>query len=142
MALGDNIRRLRVNRGMTQGDLSLKTGVKLGQISKIERNEADPKVSTIYKILSALDCSADSIFMDQEKTGVKGVLKEAFESMAKLPESEQTIIINIIDRFCVANGLTTMLEEHRLLIDISSRKKDPGVSKPLLKETIDEQPSS
>lgn len=124
MAIGDNIRRLRVNKGMTQGDLSVESGVKLGQISNIERNTADAKISTIYKIMAALECSADSIFMDQEKTGIKGVLKEAFESASRLPESDQVTLIKIIDKFCIANGLNTMLKEHRILIDISREPKE------------------
>lgn len=133
MALGDNIRRLRSAKGMTQGDLSLKTGVKLGQISKIERNEADTKISTIYKIMSALDCSADSVFLDEEKTGIQGVFKEAFESASKLPDTDKASLIKIIDKFCIANGLNTMLQEHRVLIDIS-RKRDGLESPPLLKD--------
>lgn len=124
MALGDNIRRIRVNKGMTLGDLSVETGVKLGQLSKIELNNADPKASTLYKILNALDCSADSVFMDQEKTGVKGVLKEAFESASKLPGDDQITLINIVEKFCIANGLNTMLNEHRVLINIAKKGED------------------
>lgn len=128
MALGDNLRRIRTNKGMTQGELSLKSGLKLGQISKIERNEADTKISSIYKLISALDCSADSLFLDQQKTGIKGVLKEAFESASKLPEEDQISLIKIIDKFCIANGLDTMLREHRVLIDISRKPQPNGVS--------------
>lgn len=133
MAIGDNIRRIRVSKGMTQGDLSISSGVKLGQISNIERNEADPKVSTIYKLMMALDCSADSVFMDQEKTGIKGVLKEAFESASRLPNDDQISLIKIIDKFCIANGLNTMLKEHRFLIDIS-RGPRSDESPPLIDE--------
>ena len=137
MALGENLRRLRINKGMTQGDLALETGIKLGQISKTERNEADTKISTIYKLLKALDCSADSLFLDQEKTNMKGILKEAFESAAKLPEEDQISLIKIVDKFCIANGLDTMLQEHRLLINIS--KKGRSKSESLLpKENLEQ----
>lgn len=122
MALGDNLRRLRVNQGLTQGDLSLSTGIKLGQISKIETNKAKPGADTIYKFMDALDCSADSLFMDKERTGLKGVLKEAFEYADKLPEFEQEILIEVIERFCQANGFKTMLSEHRVLIDFTKDK--------------------
>lgn len=132
MALGENLRRLRTNKGMTQGELSIKTGIKLGQISKIERNEADAKISTIYKLIEALDCSADSMLLDQEKTGIKGLLKEAFESTAKLPEEDQISLIKIIDKFCIANGLETMLKEHRILIDISNSKNRKKESETLV----------
>lgn len=119
MALGENLRRLRVARGLTQGELSNMTGVKLGQISKIERNEADPKVSTIYKLMKALDCSADRMFLDEAQAGVSGVLKEAFEEASNLPEFDQITIIRVIEKFCSAHGLNTMLKEHRVLINAS-----------------------
>ena len=119
MSLGDNLKRMRIDRGMTQGDLSNKSGVGLGQISKIERNKADPTASTIYKLMGALDCSADRLLLDKEKSGLTAVLKEQFERIAGLPEGDQEALIRIMDKFCVANGLKTMLDEHRVLIGIS-----------------------
>lgn len=119
MSLGDNLKRMRIDRGMTQGDLSNKSGVGLGQVSKIERNKADPTASTIYKLMAALDCSADRLLLDKEKSGLSAVLKEQFERVAGLPESDQEDLIRIMDKFCVANGLKTMLDDHRLLIGLS-----------------------
>jgi transcriptional regulator with XRE-family HTH domain len=119
MSLGDNLKRMRIDKGMTQGDLSNKSGVGLGQISKIERNKVDPTASTIYKLMAALDCSADRLLLDKEKSGLSAVLKEQFERVAGLPEGDQEALIRIMDKFCVANGLKTMLDEHRVLIGIS-----------------------
>jgi transcriptional regulator with XRE-family HTH domain len=124
MSLGDNLKRLRIDRGMTQGDLSNKSGVGLGQVSKIERNKADPTASTIYKLITALDCSADRLIHDKDKTGLTGLLKEQFERVSGLPQRDQEDLIRIMDKFCVANGLKTMLDEHRVLIGISG---DSGV---------------
>lgn len=119
MSWGANLKRLRTDRGMTQGDLSEDSGVKLSQISKLERSQADPKLSTIYKLIAALDCSADRLLMDEQKTGIKGVLKEQFERVATLPDHDQETLIKIMDKFCIANGLRTMLDEHRLIMDLS-----------------------
>lgn len=121
MSLGENLRRLRIDKGLTQGELSMKSGVGLGQISKLERNKADPNLSTIYKLMAALDCSADRLLMDKERVGLGGLLKEQFERVSGLPASDQETIIRIMDKFCIANGLKTMLEEHRLLINVGER---------------------
>jgi len=121
MNLGDNLKRLRTDRGMTQGDLSNKSGVGLAQISKLERNKADPALSTLYKLMSALDCSADRLLLDTEKSGLSGLLKEQFERVAGLPVEDQENLIRIMDKFCIANGLKTMLDDHRLLIGLSGQ---------------------
>ena len=121
MSLGDNLRRLRMDKGLTQGDLSNESGVGLGQISKLERNKADPTLSTIYKLMSALDCSADRLLMDKEKAGLSGILKEQFERVSGLPKRDQELLIEIMDKFCIANGLKTMLDEHRVLINVGER---------------------
>ncbi|MAA87936.1 MAG: hypothetical protein CME39_09815 [Haliea sp.] len=121
MSLGDNLRRLRMDKGLTQGDLSNESGVGLGQISKLERNKADPTLSTIYKLMGALDCSADRLLMDKEKAGLSGILKEQFERVSGLPKRDQELLIEIMDKFCIANGLKTMLDEHRVLINVGER---------------------
>tara|TARA_X000001316_G_C921937_1_gene36593 strand:- start:2277 stop:2642 length:366 start_codon:yes stop_codon:yes gene_type:complete len=110
-----------MDKGLTQGDLSNESGVGLGQISKLERNKADPTLSTIYKLMGALDCSADRLLMDKEKAGLSGILKEQFERVSGLPKRDQELLIEIMDKFCIANGLKTMLDEHRVLINVGER---------------------
>jgi transcriptional regulator with XRE-family HTH domain len=124
-----------MDKGITQGDLSNESGVGLGQISKLERNKADPNLSTIYKLMSALDCSADRLLMDKEKAGLGGILKEQFERVSGLPKRDQELIIEIMDKFCIANGLKTMLDDHRMLINI--RGSGSGV-----KEVLSDRPKS
>ena len=119
MKLGDNLKRLRIHRGMTQGDLSNKSGVALGQISKIERNKADPTAKTIRLLIDALECSADRLLYDREREGELGLLKDVFERVATLPTKDQKALIHIMDQVCVANGLRSMLDEHRVLIGVS-----------------------
>ncbi|EOA2565072.1 helix-turn-helix domain-containing protein, partial [Vibrio vulnificus] len=64
MSIGENLKRLRRDKGWTQGELADNCGIRLGQISKIERNETDPKLSTIYAITKALDCTPNALLMD------------------------------------------------------------------------------
>ncbi|WP_399495558.1 helix-turn-helix domain-containing protein, partial [Streptomyces sp. P9(2023)] len=44
MSIGENLKRIRRDKGWTQSELANNCGIRLGQISKIERNETDPKL--------------------------------------------------------------------------------------------------
>ena len=104
MSLGDNIKRLRRDSGQTQGQLAKLSGIKVGHISKLERNETDPKLSTIYKLMNAFNCSADTLLMDSEKVGLDGIVKVIFERALNLPEENKRVIIDIVDKYCIAVG--------------------------------------
>lgn len=105
MSLGENIKRLRRDKGLTQGELAQMADIKLGHISKLERNESDPKLSTIYKLMNAFNCSADTLLMDPDKTPIDGILKAAFERAINLPETNKRVVIDLIDKYCIAVGL-------------------------------------
>ena len=44
------LREIRKRSGMTLNDLSEKSGVSLGVISKLERNQSQAEVNTLFKI--------------------------------------------------------------------------------------------
>jgi XRE family transcriptional regulator, regulator of sulfur utilization len=56
--IGRNLRRLRENRLLTQEELGEAAGVSRDQVSRIERDEVDPRFSTIRKLAKALDVDA------------------------------------------------------------------------------------
>lgn len=53
--------RLRTLRGqLSQGELSVRSGVSDGTISAIERGESDPRLGTLLRLVEALDlCSVE-----------------------------------------------------------------------------------
>ena len=53
-ALGNRIRELRKERGISQEALSNEAEVPLSQIGRIERGENNPTISTLYVICEAL----------------------------------------------------------------------------------------
>lgn len=55
LKLGYKIKYLRSKKGLSQLDLSLKTGLTTRTISRIERGTIDPKYSTLVRISEALD---------------------------------------------------------------------------------------
>jgi transcriptional regulator with XRE-family HTH domain len=52
--IGKSLRRLRIERFMSQAELSQAAGVSPAHLGRIERNEHDPHLSTIRKIAQAL----------------------------------------------------------------------------------------
>jgi transcriptional regulator with XRE-family HTH domain len=53
--IGRNLRRLREDRLLTQEELAEAAGVSRDQVSRIERDEVDPRFRTIRKLAGALD---------------------------------------------------------------------------------------
>ena len=52
--VGDKVRRLRDERALTQGELADKAGLTVAALSRIERNNAEPRPTTRRKLAEAL----------------------------------------------------------------------------------------
>ena len=52
--IGRSVREQRVKRFMTQEQLARTAGISLRQVVRIERNEVEPRFSTILKLAEAL----------------------------------------------------------------------------------------
>ena len=52
--VGDNLKRLRVLNALTQAELAQKAGLTPAAVARIERNEAEPRMTTLRKLAGAL----------------------------------------------------------------------------------------
>jgi transcriptional regulator with XRE-family HTH domain len=59
--LGSNLRRIRIERGLSQGQLAERAVMADATISRIERNRLDPSAALITKLATALKVSADDL---------------------------------------------------------------------------------
>ena len=59
--LGDNVKRIRLAKDMTQGDLCRKLEVDRAYMSNIESGKKNPTLSTITNIAKALNVSVDEL---------------------------------------------------------------------------------
>ena len=59
--LGKNMKRIRISKGLTQGDIFRSLGVSRGFISNIESGKTNPTLSTIAKLAKALGVSVDEL---------------------------------------------------------------------------------
>jgi transcriptional regulator with XRE-family HTH domain len=53
--IGDKVRRERINQALRQDELAQIAGITPTALSRIERNESNPHVSTIRKLAEALN---------------------------------------------------------------------------------------
>ena len=56
--LGVNLKRLRLAAGLTQMELSNRSGLDMAEISRLERGVKDPRLSTIVRLATGLEVDA------------------------------------------------------------------------------------
>ena len=59
--LGENLKRLRLKKKLSQGDLSKSLGVDRAYISNIENGRMNPTLSTLEKISGAVGSSSSEL---------------------------------------------------------------------------------
>jgi transcriptional regulator with XRE-family HTH domain len=59
---GENVRRLRIAKGLTQLDLEALTGIDRGDISRIENGRMDIQFSSIVKLSAGLEVRTQELF--------------------------------------------------------------------------------
>ena len=59
--LGENIKKIRIKKKMSQGAISRFLEVDKGYISNIENGKKNPTLATVEKLAAALSVSADEL---------------------------------------------------------------------------------
>jgi len=70
LLMNNNVKKIRIERGMSVSELARRTGLSRTAINNIENQESNPLASTMYAISIALDKKVSEIFFAQ------GVMQE------------------------------------------------------------------
>jgi len=62
LGFGNNLKRLRQDKGFSQERLANELGIEISQISRIERGILNTAVSTAYEISKILDVEVSDLF--------------------------------------------------------------------------------
>jgi transcriptional regulator with XRE-family HTH domain len=62
LRFGRNLQKARKSRGITQEELSYKSGLALSQIARIETGKLNTTISTVAVLLKALGAEANELF--------------------------------------------------------------------------------
>lgn len=79
MDIGDRIRRLRLQRGLTQEELADRCELSKGFISQVERDLASPSIATLTDMLECLGSSLKEFFSDDSAEKVVYAPQDMFE---------------------------------------------------------------
>lgn len=102
MPIGENIKKLRVKKAMTQKDLAQKVGIKIAHISRLENDSGDPKLSTLVRLMESLDCTPNDLFINEESSTNSQLFNE-IEKINELNESVKIELISIIKKYVMFN---------------------------------------
>ena len=91
MNLGDNIKKIRKEKGLTQKQLGEKLGVSQAAIGQFESGKQNLKIDTLHKIAEALnvaiqDIVSDDYYFDGTHDGKNLTLTEAYLTICKMDE--------------------------------------------------------
>jgi transcriptional regulator with XRE-family HTH domain len=115
--LGEKIKFFRKNRKMTIKELSEKTGLSVGFISNIEREQNSPSISNLQHICEALDVNLMEVLQDtQQRSPVtkKDERKVIFKS-----DEEDIKIETITNVNHSLNGIAITIDENNQHSDFS-----------------------
>jgi len=59
--LGNNLKRIRTKKGITQGDIARSLGVSRGFVSNIENGKTNPTLATIARLANAIRVTSDEL---------------------------------------------------------------------------------
>lgn len=130
MSIGENLKRLRRDKGWTQEELGKVCKIGMAQISKIEKDKTDPKLSTIYQLMNALECTSEALLIDTKKSSLDSILTVALERMKQLPEKDKEIILTIIDKYCIAMSMQQLADKGNLFGFSLINGKTPEMTRP------------
>jgi transcriptional regulator with XRE-family HTH domain len=92
MNIGETIRNLRLQKGMSQGDIEKRTGLLRCYLSRVENGHTVPSLETLAKIASSLEIPLGQFFADNPEDGAGS------KSLPQLSE-EQVRFLSQIRRY-------------------------------------------
>lgn len=95
--VGRRIKAIRIARGLTQETLAEMVDLSPTHIGVIERGIKTPNLDSFVAIANALEVSADTLLIDVVDHAVEGIADDLSRRIARLPHSEQTKILKVLE---------------------------------------------
>ncbi|MGN0785568.1 MAG: helix-turn-helix domain-containing protein [Candidatus Aphodomorpha sp.] len=94
MEIGNKIKRLRLQRGLTQEELAARTELSKGFISQLERDITSPSIATLLDILEALGADVAAFFNEAQNEKVVYGVEDMFVKEAADGSSVRWLVTN------------------------------------------------
>lgn len=99
ISLGTRIQEVRVNKGLTQQELSRAVDINEMYLSEIERGVKMPSMNVFIKLIVTLDVSADYILRDITPAGKEFVYDEVTQKLEGLTPQQRKTVVDIVDAY-------------------------------------------
>ena len=101
---GDNVKKIRVEKNISQQELADIVGIHSTHVSRYERNMAQPSVEIAKKMAEALNVSVDTLIYGQQDEKAKNNLKDAdllnmFTKVQQLDKTDLTAVKTLLKAF-------------------------------------------
>lgn len=114
--IGGRLKRIRVERGLTQKELASQIGIDFTYIGKIERDEQLPSLKILIKIADALSVPLCLFFVDENMAGILRVcfsVGECLINSKKYGELIRSMGMLHADDIRLINEIIRVLNRHR-----------------------------
>jgi len=107
---GDNLKKIRVEKNVSQQELADMISTHSTHISRYERNLAQPSIEVVKKIAEALEVSTDTLIYGTQDEKVKNSLKDnellnMFTKLQSLSNKQQDTVKDLISAFILKADL-------------------------------------
>lgn len=96
-SIGENIRKYRKTKKMTQETLAERAGLSVNYIGSIERGEKLPSLETFIVILNQLGVTADCILQDVVQANYELKMSLLNEKLSVLSPDQRATIEDVVD---------------------------------------------
>ena len=122
MTLGQKLKKLRTDKGLTQKDLADQLHVTFQTISKWESDLNEPDIATLKELAKLYDCSVDYLINeDEEEQKETEVIEQPV--VAPVEQVTKTIIIHQNEAHVCAKCGEDIAEEDLVSEDITQKER-------------------
>ena len=107
---GDNLKKIRVEKNISQQELADLVNTHSTHISRYERNLAQPSIEVVKKIAEALEVSIDTLIYGEQDERAKGTINDTelltmFAKVQSLPDKQQNTVKDFLSAFVLKTDL-------------------------------------
>jgi transcriptional regulator with XRE-family HTH domain len=116
MNIGETIRNLRMQKGMSQGDIEKRTGLLRCYLSRVENGHTVPSLDTLAKIAGSLDMQLGQFFAENPTDGANAknlpqlseeevrFLSQIRRYSGSLNDSDRKLVLAMVKKMAVTTG--------------------------------------
>lgn len=117
MQIGDNIKRLRREKGITQQTLADLVGMHRSNYSKVENGKREPSIEVLHKVASYFSTSLEALVngdnvCPEEVTLTDKSTLEQVKLIGELEADDKAIIFKIVDLFLTKKKLKDFFQKN------------------------------